>query len=66
MSKYRKKKSENDSLIFRRSIFSTKAIKKGQAFSKQNINCFRPVIGVGAEKYFQILGKKSKKNIKAF
>lgn len=66
MSKYHKKKSENDSLIFRRSIFSTKAIKKGQAFSKQNINCFRPVIGVGAEKYFQILGKKSKKNIRAF
>ena len=66
MLKFHKKKSENDSVIFRRSIFSTKAIKRGQAFSKQNINCFRPVIGVGAEKYFQILGKKSKKNIKAF
>ena len=58
------KKSENPSKIFRRSIFSIQNIKKNEIFTKNNIKCFRPKIGVGSENYFKVLGKKSKKNIK--
>ena len=31
-----------------------------------NIDTFRPKIGIGAENYFKIIGKKSKKNINKF
>ena len=32
--------------------------------TKKNIRTFRPKIGIGAEHYFNILGKKASKNIK--
>ena len=66
MNRIVKKKSESHSLIFRRSIFAIKDIKRNEIFSKENIKCFRPKIGLGAEKFFKILGKKSKRNIKKF
>ncbi len=58
------KKSENPSKVFRRSIFSIQNIKKNEIFTKNNIGCFRPMIGIGSENYFTVLGKKSKINIK--
>ena len=56
-------KNENKSKIFRRSIFATKNIKKGEEFSKDNIRVIRP--GYGLEpKYFNIiLNKKSPTDI---
>jgi len=57
-------KSNRSSLIFRKSIFSTKNIKKGEKFSKENIDTFRGLYGLKANNYFKILGKKSKTNIK--
>ena len=56
-------KNENKSKIFRRSIFATKNIKKGEKFSKDNIRVIRP--GYGLEpKYFNIiLNKKSPTDI---
>ena len=56
--------SEKASQIFRRSIYTTKDIKKNDIFNKNNIGCFRPNDGICASKYFKILGKKSKINIK--
>ena len=61
-----KKRSERHSVIFRRSIFSIEDINKNERFSRDNIKCFRPLVGLGANNYLKILGKKSKKNIKAF
>ena len=58
------KKSENRNLIFRRSIFASKNIKKGELFSKKNLISLRPQIGKSSSDYFKILGKKSKINIK--
>lgn len=58
------KKSENKNLIFRRSIFASKNIKKGDLFSKKNLISLRPQIGKSSSNYFKILGKKSKINIK--
>ncbi len=66
MNKIVKKKSEKHSLIFRRSIYSIKDINKGEKFNEKNIRCFRPKIGISSDKYLNILGKKSKKKIKAF
>jgi pseudaminic acid synthase len=56
-------KNEDKSKIFRRSIFATKNIKKGEKFSKDNIRVVRPGYGL-APKYFNIiLNKKSPSDI---
>lgn len=58
------KKAEKNSLRLRRSLFAIKDIKKGDKFSEKNIRAFRPKIGLGAENYFSLIGKKSKKFLK--
>ena len=56
-------KNENKSKIFRRSIFATKNIKKGEKFSKDNIRVIRPGYGLEPKYYNKILNKKSPVNI---
>lgn len=56
-------KSENKSKVFRRSIFATKDIKKGEKFSKKNIRIIRPGFGLAPKYYDKILNKKSPHNI---
>ena len=56
--------SERGSLIFKRSIYSSKEIKKGELFTKNNIKVIRPNKGIAPKFYEKILGKKSLKNIK--
>ena len=48
----------------RKSIVAKKIIKKGQIFTEKNITTKRPYYGICASKWFQILGKRSKKNFK--
>ena len=48
----------------RRSIFASKNIKINETFKDENIETYRPKIGLCASNYFKIIGKKSKKNIK--
>jgi pseudaminic acid synthase len=48
---------------FSRSLFSTKTIKKGEIFSKENIKSVRPNIGLHTKHYEIILGKKASKDI---
>ena len=62
--KFNLKVSEIPSLFFRRSIFAVKDINKKEKLTLQNIHCYRPNIGISADNYFKILGKKVKKNIK--
>ena len=50
-------KSENKSKIFRRSIFATENIQKGEKFSKLNIRVVRPGYGLDPTLYNKILGK---------
>ena len=57
-------KSENKSKIFRRSIFTTKDIKKGEKFTKDNIRVVRPSYGLPPKYYNKILDKKSPLDIK--
>ena len=56
-------KSENKSKIFRRSIFTTKNIKKGEKFSKNNIRVIRPGYGLEPKYFKKILNKKYPINI---
>lgn len=49
---------------FRRSVFAKKDIKKGEKITIKNIDTLRPNIGICASKYFKLLNRKVKKNIK--
>ena len=62
--KFFRSKDEMKNIIFRRSIYAIKNIKKGERFSKKNIKTFRPNLGLSASYYFDIIGKKSPENIK--
>ncbi len=55
--------NEKKNLQFRRSIYTTKKIKKGEIFSKKNIKCIRPGYGLDTIHFDKILNKRSKKNI---
>ena len=55
--------NENKSKVFRRSIFTTKNIKKGQKFTKDNIRIIRPGYGLEPKYYNKILNKKSPLNL---
>ena len=57
-------KSNRESLIFRKSIYAKKKIKKGETFNKDNIETYRGSYGIKANNYFKVLGKKSKFNLK--
>ena len=59
------KRKDIESKKYRRSIFVTKDIKKNQLITKSNIKKIRPSKGIHPKFYFQILGKKVKKNIYA-
>tara|TARA_Y100000590_G_scaffold469438_1_gene657000 strand:- start:8340 stop:9383 length:1044 start_codon:yes stop_codon:yes gene_type:complete len=59
-------KVERNFLKLRRSIFAIKNIKRGEKLSTSNIATYRPKIGIDAKYYFNILGKKVKKNILKF
>ena len=57
-------KNEKNSLIFRRSIYVVKDIKKGQVLTKDNIKVIRPGLGLHPKNYFKVIGKKISKNCK--
>ena len=50
--------------MVRKSIVAIKKIKKGDTFDKTNIFVKRPAIGISPMKFFQLLGKKAKKEYK--
>ena len=56
-------KTEKKSKVFRRSIFSTKKIIKGEKITNKNIRVVRPGDGIDPKYYFSLLGKKSPQNI---
>ena len=56
-------KSERASIIFKRSIYISKNIKKNELFTKKNIKVVRPNLGLHPKYFNQVLGKKAKKNL---
>ncbi len=48
----------------KRSIYSKKDILKNEKINKNNIVALRPKIGIESNKFFKIVGKRARKNIK--
>ena len=57
-------KNETKFIKYRRSIYVSKEVKKGQKITSENIKIIRPSKGLSPKLYWKILGKKFKKNIK--
>ena len=62
----RAKSKDVSNKILRRSIFSTVDINKNEKITKKNIDTLRPKVGIPAEYYFDVLGKKTKSKINKF
>lgn len=61
--KYGGVKSEESSKKYRRSLYTTKKIKKGEIITSDNIKSVRPGNGLHTKYYDSILGKKSRCDI---
>ena len=57
-------KSEISYLKFRRSIYVSKNIAKGEKFTKKNIKVIRPSFGIEPKNFEKILGKTAKVDLK--
>ena len=62
--KFKRNSSENKSKIFRRSIFTSEFIKKGEKFNLNNIVRRRPNIGLEPKYFNYLLNKKAPRNYK--
>ncbi len=56
---------ERASLVFRRSIYAVKDIKKGEAFTPENVRVIRPGYGLKPKYYRGLLGKTAAEEIPA-
>jgi pseudaminic acid synthase len=63
--RYGPTQDEKKSLIFRRSLFVCKGIKKGEIFNEENIRSLRPAYGLKPKYLKLVLGKRSKRNIRS-
>ena len=50
---------------FMRSLYVIKDMKKGEEFTSENIGSYRPNLGISPKYYYEILGRKAVKDIKA-
>lgn len=57
--------AERKSLPFRRSLFVVRDVKKGEAFTEQNVRSIRPANGLHPRHLRQILGRNAKGDIPA-
>lgn len=55
---------EKKNRVFRRSLFVVEDVKAGEKFTEKNIRSIRPGYGLRPKYLREIIGKKSKKNIK--
>ena len=57
-------KQEESSMVFRRSIFVTEDVKKGEVFTETNTRIIRPGYGIKPKYYKDILGKVASCDVK--
>ena len=61
--KYGVSRQEESNIVFRRSIFCVKDIKKGEKLTEENIKVIRPGYGLKPKYYAQVLGQTALKDI---
>ena len=61
---YSLKGDEKENIKFRRSIYATKNIKKGEKFTRQNIKKIRPGFGLSPKYFSKLVNTKATSNIK--
>ena len=61
---YGRKSSEQGNIKFRRSLYFSKDVKKGEKLTKDNVKSIRPGFGLLPKNYEQILGRVAKCDIK--
>ncbi len=57
-------KGESENIIFRKSLFVVKEVKRGEKFTKNNVRSIRPGYGLPPKYFENILGRCAKTNIK--
>lgn len=62
---YGVQRSEKESVIFRRSLFIIRNMKKGEKFTPLNIRSIRPGYGLAPKFFRKIVGRQALKNIEA-
>ena len=62
---YGPSETEMQSLSFRRSIFITKDIKKGEALNPNNIGIYRPNLGLSPDYFDIVIGRKTRRSLTA-
>ena len=62
---YKKTNTENQNVIFRRSLYVVKDILKGQNLTEENIKSIRPGYGLSPKFFDSCIGKQATQNIKA-
>ena len=58
-------KSEEKSVLYKRSIYVSKNIKKGEKFTSENLKIIRPALGLAPKYWEDVIGKKSKMDFNA-
>jgi pseudaminic acid synthase len=56
-------KAEEKSLLFKRSIYISAPVKKGESISEKNIKIIRPALGLAPKYYDTVIGKKANKDL---
>jgi len=62
---YGVQKAEEKSLLFKRSLYIAKDMKKGEILSVENIKVIRPGLGIAPKNLNTILGRKVNKDVRA-
>lgn len=63
--KYGPTKQEEESVIFRKSIFAVQDIKEGERITSENIRVIRPGYGLAPKYYYGLLGKRALRDMEA-
>ncbi|MGN0938042.1 MAG: pseudaminic acid synthase [Selenomonas sp.] len=60
---YGSQEQEKASLVFRRSLYVVKDIKKGERFTEKNLRSIRPALGLPPKYYDVVLGKRASQDV---
>ena len=62
---YQRRASEQDNMVFRRSLYVVKDLALGDVFNEENLKSIRPGYGLAPKHYPEVIGKTANKDIKA-